>query len=297
VQLLLQQIINGISAGAVYAVVALGFGLVFSVMRVINLAHPDLFMIGAYSAYLVTSGRLGLGLHDPVSLLAVAILLAVAVTGALGLALERVVIRPLRGRSVLIPFIATAGVSIFLQNVVQRLFGADAVGVSPVISFHVFNVLGATFTANQLLVAGTAIVVLVVISGYVRFTKWGRATRAVAERPAIAASCGVNVNRVSQLAISLSAMSAGLAGVAIALLFRSADPTMGVTFGIKSFVCMLVAGNRNVEGIMAVGLALGITEALVAGYVSTNYRDVISFALMIGILVFRPRGIFGSYSA
>ncbi len=296
-ELLLQQIVNGISGGAAYAVVALGFGLVFSVMRVINLAHPDLFMIGAYCAYLMTSGRFGISIQNVGLLLLLTILLAVLVTGGLGLILERVVIRPLRGRSVLIPFIATAGVSIFLQNLVQRIFGPDAVGVSSIIPLHVYSVGGATFTSSQVVVAGAALLTLGMVSFYVRRTKWGRATRAVAERPSIAASCGVDVNRVSQLAMCLSAMTAGIAGVTIGMLFRSAAPTMGVTFGVKSFVCMLVAGNRHVEGIMAVGLALGITEALVAGYVSTNYRDALTYSLLIAILVFRPRGIFGSYSA
>lgn len=291
----LQQVVNGLSLGSTYAVVALGFGLTFSVMRVINLAHPDLFMLGAYLAFL-TAVHAGPELRARPGLL-VALLAAVAMlgTGVAGLLLERSVIRPLRGRYILIPFIATSGVSIVLQNGVQRIFGSDPVAIPEIVRTRVLHLGGVQMTNLQLLVLAAALGVMAALSAYVRLTKWGRATRAVAEKPEIAAACGANIDLVSQLTVGLSSVTAGVAGVTVGLLQSSAAPFMGLHFGLKSFICMLVAGNRHIEGIMAIGLLLGILEALVAGYVSSTLRDAVAFGLLLAVLFFRPRGIFGSY--
>ena len=205
------------------------------------------------------------------------------------------VIRPTRGTYLLIPFIATGGVAIFLQNGAQRVWGADPVLVPSIIPFHALNLGGVTFTSMQLTTFFTGVVVMAVLRYYVRSTRWGRATRAVAERADVAAACGVNVNQVSQLTMVISAMMAGAAGVSIGLLYTSAAPFMGLLFGLKSFVCMLVAGNRNIEAIMAVGLSLGVVEALVTGYLTSNLRDAVAFTVLLVVLFFRPRGLFGSY--
>jgi branched-chain amino acid transport system permease protein len=195
----------------------------------------------------------------------------------------------------LIPFIATAGVSIFLQNGAQRLFGPDPVPVPNIMPLHTFSIGGVRVTSMQLTTLLTAVVIMIGLRYYVRHTKWGRATRAVAERPEVAAACGVNINLVSQLTVSIASVMAGAAGVTLGLLYTSAAPFMGLIFGLKSFVCMLVAGNRHIEAIMAVGLILGILEALVTGYVSSNFRDAVAFGLLLAVLFFRPQGLFGSY--
>jgi branched-chain amino acid transport system permease protein len=141
----------------------------------------------------------------------------------------------------------------------------------------------------------TAVAVMLALRYYVYYTRWGRATRAVAEKPDVAAACGVNINLVSQLTVSIASIMAGVAGVTLGLLYTSAAPFMGLLFGLKSFVCMLVAGNRHIEAIMAVGLLLGVVEAMVTGYISSNLRDAVAFALLLAVLVFRPQGLFGSY--
>jgi branched-chain amino acid transport system permease protein len=296
---LVQQLVNGLMIGSTYAVVALGFGLVFSVMVVVNLAHPDIFMVGAYAAFVVIAAlgiqAQGLGVLAVLGLFIVVLLAAMAVTGVVGLALERLVIRPTRGTYILIPFIATAGVSIFLQNGAQRLFGPDPVPVPSIIPLHTLNLGGVRVTSMQLTTLLTAVVIMIALRYYVRHTKWGRATRAVAERPEVAAACGVNINLVSQLTVSIASAMAGAAGVTLGLLYTSAAPFMGLIFGLKSFVCMLVAGNRHIEAIMAVGLMLGVVEALVTGYVSSNFRDAVAFGLLLAVLFFRPQGLFGSY--
>jgi branched-chain amino acid transport system permease protein len=295
----MQQLVNGLMIGSTYAVVALGFGLVFSVMRVVNLAHPEIFMVGAYVAFVVITGLhvqgQGLGILVAVGLFLVVLLVAMLVTGVAGLVLERLVIRPTRGTYILTPFIATSGVSIALQNSAQRLFGPDPVRVPSVIPPQTFVLSGVRVTSMQLATVLTAVVIMLALRYYVHYTRWGRATRAVAEKPDVAAACGVNVNLVSQLTVSIASIMAGAAGVALGLLYTSAAPFMGLLFGLKSFVCMLVAGNRHIEAIMAVGLMLGVVEAMVTGYISSNLRDAVAFALLLAVLFFRPQGLFGSY--
>jgi branched-chain amino acid transport system permease protein len=294
-----QQLINGLMIGSTYAVVALGFGLIFSVMRVVNLAHPEIFMVGAYVAFVVIT-RLhvpgqGLGVSVAVGAFLLVLVLAMVVTGVVGLVLERLVVRPTRGTYILTPFIATSGVSIVLQNGAQRIFGPDPVRVPSVIPAHTFVVSGVRVTSMQITTVLTAVLIMLALRYYVYRTRWGRATRAVAEKPDVAAACGVNVNLVSQLTVSIASIMAGAAGVTLGLLYSSAAPFMGLLFGLKSFVCMLVAGNRYIEAIMAVGLLLGVVEAMVTGYVSSNLRDAVAFALLLAVLFFRPQGLFGSY--
>jgi branched-chain amino acid transport system permease protein len=294
-----QQLINGIMIGSTYAVVALGFGLIFSVMGVVNLAHPEIFMVGAYVAFVVIT-RLhvpgqGFGVSVAVGVFLLVLLLAMVVTGVLGLILERLVVRPTRGTYILVPFIATSGVSIILQNGAQRVFGPDPVRVPSVIPAHTFALSGVRVTSMQITTVLTAVLIMLALRYYVYRTRWGRATRAVAEKPDVAAACGVNVNLVSQLTVSIASVMAGAAGVTLGLLYSSAAPFMGLLFGLKSFVCMLVAGNRYIEAIMAVGLLLGVVEAMVTGYVSSNLRDAVAFAFLLAVLFFRPQGLFGSY--
>jgi len=294
-----QQLINGLMIGSTYAVVALGFGLIFSVMRVVNLAHPEIFMVGAYVAYVVIT-RLhvpgqGLGVSVAVGVFLLVLVLAMVATGVVGLILERLVVRPTRGTYILTPFIATSGVSIVLQNGAQRVFGPDPVRVPSVIPAHTFALSGVRVTSMQITTVLTAVLIMLALRYYVYHTRWGRATRAVAEKPDVAAACGVNVNLVSQLTVSIASVMAGAAGVTLGLLYSIAAHFMGLLFGLKSFVCMLVAGNRYIEAIMVVGLLLGIVEAMVTGYVSSNLRDAVAFALLLAVLFFRPQGLFGSY--
>ena len=293
---LIQQILNGLMIGSTYAVVALGFGLIFLVFRVVNLAHPEFFMLGAYIASLMAAVLpLKVGMLVGVGAFIAVLLVAIVGVGACGLLLERLVIRPLRGTYILIPLIATAGVATALQYSAQRFFGADPVLVPAILPLNVFNIGGVTITSVQISTLIVAVTVMVFLMYYVYKTRWGRATRAVAERPEVGESCGVNVNRVSQMTVAISAAMGGVAGVAVGLLYGTAAPFMGAMFGVKAFVCMLVAGNKRIEGILIVGVALGILESLVTGYLTSNLRDAVAFGSLLAILVFRPAGIFGSY--
>ena len=294
-----QQIANGVFTGSAYALVAVGFGLVFSAMRVINMAHPELMMVGAYASFVVLSmvGSIEASLPVLILLMLLVLVVAAAASGIVGLVLERTVIRPLRGRNIIVPFIATAGISIALQGAAQWIFGPEQLRIPRVLPTKSLDVFGIIITVPQLFTLALTIAATLFIMWYMRLTKWGRATRAVAEIPDVASASGVNVSRVYQLSIGIASGMAGIAGVAIGVLYGSALPFMGLIFGLKSFVCMLVAGNRNLEGIVAVGLGLGLTEALVAGYVSSPFRDAIAFAVLLLILAVRPNGLFGSYGS
>jgi branched-chain amino acid transport system permease protein len=286
-ELFLQQVLNGLMIGSTYAVVALGFALVFSVMRVVNMAHPEFFMAGAFGAFLtieyVTQNFVGV------------LAGGMAVAALVGLTVERLAIRPVRGRYILIPFIATAGVGIALQHGAERLFGSDPVLVPAVVPSVSYQLGPLTVTRMQLITLAIAALLMVGLRYYVRGTRWGRATRAVAERPDVAAACGVDVNLISRVTVGISALMAGAAGVTIGLLYTSAWAFMGLLYGLKSFVCMLVAGNRHIEGVMAVGLLVGVLEALVTGYITSNLRDAVAFGVLVVVLVFKPNGLFGSY--
>ncbi len=286
-ELFLQQVLNGLMIGSTYAVVALGFSLVFSVMRVVNMAHPEFFMAGAFGAFVtityVTRNFFGV------------LVGGIVVAAVVGLVVERLAIRPVRGRYILIPFIATSGVGIALQHGAERIFGSDPVLVPAVMPSVSYSLGPLLVTRMQLITLGTAAVLMLALRYYVRNTKWGRATRAVAERPDVAAAFGVDVNLVSRLTIGISALMAGAAGVTIGLLYTSAWAFMGGLYGLKSFVCMLVAGNRYIEGVMVIGLLLGVLEALVSGYVTSTLRDAVAFGVLVVVLVFKPNGLFGSY--
>lgn len=286
--LFVQQIVNGLVIGSTYAVVAVGFALVFTVLRVINFAHPDIFMVGMFS------GLAGATLVS--SNLAVVLVFGALGAGIVGLALERAVIRPLRGRDVLMTLIATLGVAIMLQNGMAILEGPDPVPYPNVLAQGAIAIGGVGMSTRQLTNFAISILILALASYYVRATKYGRATRAVAELPDVAAAFGVNVNVVSRITVVLASMMAGVAAVSVSILYGSAWAFIGLVYGLKSFVVMLVAGNRYFEGVMVVALGLGIVEALVTGYISSSLRDAVAFFILIAVLYFRPNGLFGSYA-
>ena len=287
-ELFVQQLINGLMIGSTYAVVAIGFALVFTVLRVINFAHPDIFVLGMFCGLLA-------GVHLSANLLVVAACGALG-TAIFGLALERTVLRPLRDRDVLMTLIGTLGVAIMLQNGMAKFMGPDPVAFPPIIQVRLLLSENIILTTTQALNFGISILLLVGVSFYVRKTRYGRATRAIAERPDVAAAFGVDVSRVSQVTVVIASAMAGVAGVSVAMLYGSAWAFNGLLYGLKAFICMLVAGNRYFEGVILVAFLLGVIEALVTGYISSNYRDVAAFLILICVLYFRPNGLFGSYA-
>ena len=288
-ELFIQQLANGLIIGSTYAVVAIGFALVFTVLRVINFAHPEIFMVGMFAGLLA-------GVHISDNFIVV-LFFGAAGAALVGLALERAVLRPLRGRDVLMTLIATLGVAIMLQNGTAAVMSPDPVAFPPAIPVVLLFSEGIILTSTQVVNFVVSLLLLAGVSLYVRKTRYGRATRAIAERPDVAAAFGVDVTRVSQVTVVLASAMAGVAAVSVGALYGSAWAFVGLFYGLKAFICMLVAGNRFFEGVILVALSLGIVEALVTGYVSSNFRDVAAFVILIAVLYFRPNGIFGSYEA
>lgn len=288
--LFLQQLANGLVIGSTYAVVAIGFALAFTVLRVINFAHPDIFMVGMFTGLVA-------GAQWPILGFGIVVLAGALGAGLVGFALERSVIAPLRGRDVLMTLIGTLGVAIMLQNGMAVIAGPDPVAYPALIPRRFIDVGPVTLTLRQVVNFGICLALLATVSLYVRATPWGRATRAIAERPDVAAAFGVNVARICQFTIILASMMAGIAAASVGMLYGSAHAFIGLLYGLKAFTCMLVAGNRYFEGVMVVGLGIGIVEALVTGYVSSSLRDAAAFFILIGVLYFRPNGLFGSYAA
>lgn len=286
--LLIQQILNGLIIGSTYAVVAVGFSLVFTVLRVINFAHPDVFMLGMFASLAAAHFVSG----NPV-----VVLVAGAAGAALfGLVLERVVIRPLRHRDVLMTLIATLGVAIMMENGMALIEGPDPLPFPGLLAQTSFSAGGVAIGSRQIANFVVSLFVLGFGSWYVRATRFGRATRAIAERPDVAAAFGVNVDVISRVTVVLSSAMAGLAAVSVAALYGSAWVFVGTLYGLKAFIVMLVAGNRHFEGVVVVAFGLGVLEALVTGYVSSSLADAVAFFLLIGVLYFRPNGLFGSYA-
>jgi len=286
--LFLQQVCNGLVIGSTYAVVALGFALAFSVLRVIQFSHPDIFMVGMFAG--LFAGNL-----FPFGGLVVALLGGAIGAGLLGLVVERTVIAPLRGRDVLTTLIGTLGVSIILQNSMAAIMGPDPIAYPTLIRQRFYDIGPVTLTLRQLLNFALSLLLLAGVSLFVRATRIGRATRAIAEQPDVAAAFGINVARVCRITIVLASAMAGLASVSVGILYGSASAFVGLLYGLKAFICMLVAGNRNIEGVMAVALCLGVLEALVTGYLSSSLRDAVAFFVLIAVLYVRPDGLFGSY--
>jgi branched-chain amino acid transport system permease protein len=288
-ELFLQQLANGLVIGSTYAVVAIGFALAFTVLRVINFAHPDIFMVGMFAGLLAAVEWPAVGF--------IVVLGAGALgAGLVGFVLERAVIAPLRGRDVLMTLIGTLGVAIMLQNGMAVIAGPDPIAYPALIPRRFVDIGPVTLTLRQVLNFGVCLALLALVSLYVRCTSWGRATRAIAERPDVAAAFGVNVTRICQFTILLASMMGGVAAVSVGILYGSAHAFVGLLYGLKAFICMLVAGNRYFEGVMIVALAIGFVEALVTGYVSSSLRDAAAFFVLIGVLYFRPNGLFGSYA-
>ena len=287
--LLLQQICNGLVIGSTYAVVALGFALAFSVLRVVHFAHPDIFMVGMFSGLVAANYWPGLGLI-------IAIAAGAAGAGALGYFAERTIIGPLRGRDILTTLIGTLGLSIVLQNGMALLVGPDPVAYPTLVPARFIDIGPVMLTLRQIVNLGLSALLLVLVSVFVRFTRTGRAARAIAERPDVAAAFGVDVARICQITIVFASTLAGVAAVSVGSLYGSASAFVGLLYELKAFTCMLVAGNRHIEGVVAVAIGLGIIEALVTGYVSSSMKDAAAFVVLIAVLYVRPNGMFGSYA-
>ncbi len=290
----LQQLLNGIAWGSIYALIALGFTMVYGVLKLINFAHGEVYMVGAMTGYYTAHG---LGLAGAPSLLGLAATLGISMAACalLGATIERVAYRPLRSAGRLAPLITAIGVSLLLQNAGQVAFGADPKFFPPLIeSREVFRA-GAVAVSNiQLAVLATSLLLMAALEFIVMRTRFGRAMRAVAFDAPAAALMGVPVDRVIQGTFVLGSALAAAAGVLVGLSNPKIDPLMGLIPGLKAFVAAVLGGIGSIPGAMLGGLLLGVVETFVAGYLSSTYRDAIAFVVLVVILLYRPTGILGA---
>jgi branched-chain amino acid transport system permease protein len=291
---LLQQIVNGIAWGSLYALIALGYTMVYGVLRLINFAHGDVYMIGAMVAYYAARAMLSPGSSSPTAFFAL-LALSMVSCGALGLVIERLAYRPLRHAPRLTVLITAIGVSLLLENGGQLLFGPDPKFFPQLLETRELSPgSGIVVTNVQILVLAVSVTLMVGLQLLVFHTRVGTALRAVSYSAETASLMGIDVDRVISLTFVLGSMLAGAAGVLVGLSNPKIEPLMGIMPGLKAFVAAVVGGIGNIPGAMAGGILMGLSEVLVVGYVSSTYRDAIAFVILILVLLVRPSGLFGA---
>jgi len=297
VQEFLQQLINGLSLGAIYALIALGYSMVYGLLKFINFAHGDVLMIGAFAGFYVTPVARQL-FPDPWMTTAVVLIWAMIVCALLGVIIELLAYRPLRNQPKLAVLITSIGVSLLLSYGGQILFGVNQKAfpdLLPPIRFALGQ--GVTISGNHLLVIAVTLVLLVSLREIVLRTRFGLALRALSQNRDAAALMGVNSNAVISLTFAVGSALAGAAGVLYAMNIHSIEPLMGTQPGIKAFVAAVLGGIGSLPGAAVGGLLLGLSECLLGGSFLSSYRDAIAFGILIVILLIRPSGLFGSSAA
>lgn len=287
--MLLQQLANGLALGAVYALFALGFTLIFGVLEIVSLAHGAVFMVGAFAG-LTVAVRFHLGIVPAVAA-------GMIVSGLLGLAIEFAALRPLRSRKHhhLAPMIATIGCATMITSLYQGVFGAEVYRFPFAFApSTVFTAGGVRLTLLQAVIIGTSVGLMVVMAFLLRRTAWGTAVRAVAESPRTAALLGVPLERVYGITSFLASALGGAAGVLTGLNFNAIHTFMGGPILHRGIAIIILGGMGDIRGAMLGGIILGFSEVLSVAYLSSDFRDAVSFGLLFLILLVRPSGIFGS---
>ena len=289
----LQQLVNGFTWGSVYALIALGYTMVYGILRLINFAHGDIYMLGAFLGYF-TARALGAQQNPgPVNAL---IVLAVAMVGCgvIGFVIERLAYRPVRKSSRLAALITAIGVSLLLENGGVLMFGGDPKFFPQVIAPRNLALGGGVTISNQqIIILVVSLALMLTLRFIVLYTRVGKAMRAVSHSHTAAALMGISVDRIISFTFVLGSTLAAAAGVLVALQNPKIEPLMGIMPGLKAFVAAVLGGIGNIPGAVIGGLVMGIAEVMVVGYLSPTYRDAIAFVLLIIILLVRPAGILG----
>ena len=294
----LQELVNGITTGALYSLVALGFSMVYGVLKLLNFAHGDLYMIGAYIGFFVIQwfgGAAHITIPVPLLLL-IMFVLAGGLVGGLGVAMERFAYRPLRDAPRIAPLITAIGISFFLESSALLLFGAQyrVYNTAEFISLSSGIQIGSvTIDSVQILVLVLGLVLMTGLQLLVNRTRLGRQMRAVAADREAAEMLGINVNFVIAATFFLGSALAGIAGVMGGLLFNQVTSTIGFIAGLKAFTAAVVGGIGSIPGAMLGGLLIGVAESMVTGYISSTYTNLIVFGLLIVVMLIRPSGLLG----
>ncbi|UZE25785.1 branched-chain amino acid ABC transporter permease [Pseudomonas sp. B21-056] len=303
--ILLQQILNGLVLGSIYALVALGYTMVYGIIGLINFAHGEIVMVGAMVTISVLTMLAGFGFAPGVLTLLLAIMIAAVVCMLMAQGMEKFAYRPLRKAPRLTPLILAIGISIFLQNLAMMIWGRGYKTFPEVVETQPIDVFGATITNIQMSIMIISVVIMFALWLLVDKTRLGKAMRATAQNQEVAGLMGININRVISATFVIGASLGAVAGVMRAVNYGQADAYMGLLLGLKAFSAAVLGGIGNLFGAMAGGILLGLIESLAAGYtgqltggfLGANYQDIFAFMVLIMVLLFRPNGLMGERQA
>ena len=282
---ILQQLVNGLSLGSIYALIALGYTMVYGIINLINFAHGDIYMVGAYIGYAaITYGHMSF---------LPALLIAMAASALLGVGIEKIAYKPLRNATRIAVLITAIGVSLFLEYGMMFFVSAEVRSYPNVLSDQVFHLGNIVISVQQIYIIVIAIVLMLVLQYIVHKTKVGKAMRAVSIDKDAAQLMGINVDRTISYTFAIGSALAGAAGVLVGIYYNSIDPLMGVMPGLKAFVAAVLGGIGVIPGAMLGGVTIGVTETLVSGYGGSMFKDAVVFAILILVLIIKPSGLLG----
>lgn len=285
IQQFLQQLINGVSLGSIYALIALGYTMVYGIIRLINFAHGDIYMVGAYVGFFATT-------YAHFSFIP-ALIAAMVITGLTGMIIEKLAYRPLRHAPKISILITAIGVSLLLEYGGILLVTPQPRTFPAILDTSIYKVGPLIVNSQQVLILVVSIVLMVILTYVVQKTKFGKAMRATSFDTDAAMLMGIDVNKVISYTFGVGSALAGAAGVLVGVYYNSIDPLMGIMPGLKAFVAAVLGGIGVIPGAMFGGVLLGVVEALVSGFISSTFRDAAAFAILIIILLFKPSGLLG----
>ncbi|MFL2100284.1 branched-chain amino acid ABC transporter permease [Desemzia sp. FAM 23991] len=283
----IQQMINGLSLGSIYALIALGYTMVYGIIKLINFAHGDIYMVGAFVGYTMINS-FGMGFFP-------ALVTAMALSALLGVLIERIAYKPLRNATRIAVLITAIGVSYLLQNGMLYFYGAEVRAFPQVLDNTLYSFGGIQVSQIQLMIFGTTFILMILLQFIVQKTKMGKAMRAVSTDASAAQLMGINVDNTISFTFFLGSSLAGAAGVLVGLYYNTIDPMMGVAPGLKAFVAAVLGGIGIIPGAMIGGLTIGIIETMVSAYGNSMIRDAVVYGILILILIIRPSGILGKH--
>lgn len=293
----IQLFLGGLTRGSIYALIALGYTMVYGIIELINFAHGEIYMIGAFTALIAASVLTLYGFNE-IAILVLASLVAIIYSSAYGFTIEKIAYKPLRNAPRLSPLISAIGMSIFLQNYVLLAQTSDFLPFPALVpEFAFMKPYEHIFSSSELMIFMTTAVIMIILTLVIKFTKIGKAMRATAQDRKMAMLVGVDVNRIISITFIIGSALAALGGVLIASHIGQINFYIGFIAGIKAFTAAVLGGIGSIPGAVLGGFILGWTESLATGYVSSDYEDVFAFALLVLILIFRPAGILGKSSS
>ena len=282
----LQQVINGIALGSVYALIALGYTMVYGIVQLINFAHGDIYMVGAYTAFFMTSA-----FKFP---FVPSLLISMAACALLGFIIEKLAYKPIRKAPKVTNLITAIGVSLLLENLVRIYIGPNPRSFPDLIKTKIYHFGGIQINTAQLVTFGVSVGIMILLQYIVQNTKVGRAMRAVSQDKDAAKLMGINVDRTISYTFAIGSALAAVAGMLVGIAYGRIDPLMGIMPGLKAFIAAVLGGIGIIPGAMFGGFFMGIAETMTKGYISTNFSDAIAFSILIIVLLVKPTGILGS---